>query len=118
MPRDGSGTYTAPSNSFNPAVEGSTIDEGDWNTTLQDIEDALTASATLTIAQTLTNKTLTAPKLTTTTVAGLPAGATGMLAFATNGRKNGEGAGNGTGVLVFFDGSNWIAVDTGATVSA
>lgn len=44
MSRDASGTYTAPSNSFNPAVEGSTIDESDWNTTLDDIEAALTDS--------------------------------------------------------------------------
>lgn len=44
MSRSASGTYTAPTNSFNPAVEGSTIDEGDWNTTLQDLEDALTDS--------------------------------------------------------------------------
>lgn len=44
MSRDSSGTYAAPSNSFNPAVEGQTIDESDWNTTLQDIEDALTES--------------------------------------------------------------------------
>lgn len=44
MSRDSSGTYTAPSNSFNPAVEGSTIDEGDWNTLLDDIESALTDS--------------------------------------------------------------------------
>jgi hypothetical protein len=39
-----SGTYTAPSNSWNPAVEGTPVDETDWNTTLQDIEDALTES--------------------------------------------------------------------------
>lgn len=44
MSRDASGTYTAPSNSFNPAVEGATIDEGDWNTTLDDLEAALTDS--------------------------------------------------------------------------
>lgn len=47
MSRDASGTYTAPSNSFNPAVEGQTIDESDWNTTLQDIEDALTDSLSI-----------------------------------------------------------------------
>ena len=40
-----SGTYTAPSNSFNPAVEGTTIDETDWNTLLDDLEVALTDSA-------------------------------------------------------------------------
>lgn len=43
MPRS-TGTYTAPTNSFNPAVEGTEIDEGDWNSTLQDLEDALTES--------------------------------------------------------------------------
>jgi hypothetical protein len=39
-----SGTYTAPTNSFNPAVEGTEIDEGDFNTLLDDIEAALTES--------------------------------------------------------------------------
>ena len=53
------------------------------------------------------------------TVANLPTGATaGDLAFASNGRKNGEGGGSGTGVLVFYDGTAWRAVDTGATVAA
>ena len=42
----------------------------------------------------------------------------GSQSFATNGRKNGEGAGAGTGVLVFYDGTNWKACDTGATVAA
>jgi hypothetical protein len=39
-----SGTYTAPSNNFNPAVQGETLDPDDWNTTIQDLEDALTES--------------------------------------------------------------------------
>lgn len=53
------------------------------------------------------------------TVANLPAAATaGDLAYASNGRKNGETLGNGTGVLVFRDGTAWRAVDTGATVAA
>lgn len=39
-----SGTYTAPSGSWNPAVEGTEVDEGDWNTLLDDIEAALTES--------------------------------------------------------------------------
>lgn len=47
MSRDASGTYTAPTNSWNPAVEGQTIDESDWNTTLQDIEDGLTDSLSI-----------------------------------------------------------------------
>lgn len=53
------------------------------------------------------------------TVATLPATAEeGELAFATNGRKAGEGAAAGTGVVVFYDGSAWKAVDTGATTAA
>ncbi len=52
------------------------------------------------------------------TVAGLPAGTTGDIAYASNGRKNGEGAAAGTGVMVFKDGTAWRACDTGATVAA
>ena len=51
-------------------------------------------------------------------VADLPVATMGDLAFASNGRKNGEGAGAGTGVLVFYDGTAWRACDTGATVAA
>jgi hypothetical protein len=52
------------------------------------------------------------------TVANLPAATAGATAFASNGRKNGEGVGLGTGVLVFNDGTAWRACDTGATVAA
>lgn len=52
------------------------------------------------------------------TVATLPAGRAGLLAYASNGRKAGEGAGAGTGVPVFHDGTAWKAFDTGATVAA
>lgn len=41
----------------------------------------------------------------------------GMVAYVSDGRKHGETAGNGTGVLVFFDGSAWCACDTGLPVS-
>lgn len=58
------------------------------------------------------------PSAPSYTVAGLPAGAAGRLAYASNGRKNGEGVGAGTGVLVFHDGTAWRASDTGATVAA
>jgi hypothetical protein len=52
-------------------------------------------------------------------VASLPTGASaGQMAYASNGRKNGEGGGSGTGVLTFYDGSEWRACDTGATVAA
>lgn len=63
--------------------------------------------------------TVTTPiKPGTYTVAGLPSGTAGDMAYASNGRKAGEGAGVGTGVQVFKDGTAWIAVDTGAAVAA
>lgn len=44
MPRNSSGDYTAPSNSWNPAVAGTVIDADDWNDTQGDYVDALTDS--------------------------------------------------------------------------
>lgn len=41
------------------------------------------------------------------TVATLPAGVPGALAFASNGRKVGEAAGAGTGILVVYSNSSW-----------
>lgn len=52
-------------------------------------------------------------------VANLPvAGEPGRTAFATDGRKEGQGIGAGTGVLVYDDGTDWKSVDTSATVLA
>ena len=42
----------------------------------------------------------------------------GYIYYVSNARKAAEGAGAGTGNLVFSDGSNWIRVDTGATATA
>lgn len=52
--------------------------------------------------------------------ADLPAAAdnTGRIIFCSDARKAAEGAGNGTGNLVFSDGTNYIRVDTGATAAA
>lgn len=44
MPRDPSGTYTAPSNSFNPAIDQTVIAPTDWNATLADLSSAMTDS--------------------------------------------------------------------------
>jgi hypothetical protein len=52
------------------------------------------------------------------TVANLPAGSNGMVAFASNGRKVGEGAGAGTGVLVVFSDSAWRRLSDETAVSA
>jgi len=52
--------------------------------------------------------------VTSSTVAGLPPpGQVGRVRFATDGRKTGEGAGAGTGVLVYDDGVAWRRVDDG-----
>lgn len=56
--------------------------------------------------------------LPTFTVAGLPVSGVVRMAFASNGRKAGESAGNGTGVMVYFDGTAWRACDTSSTVTA
>jgi hypothetical protein len=55
------------------------------------------------------------------TVAGLPAtAASGQWAFASNGRKPGEGAAAGTGVPVFFNTATntWFAYTSGAVVTS
>jgi hypothetical protein len=44
MPRNGSGVYSAPSNSFNPAVANTTIDAAAWSAILSDLSTALTQS--------------------------------------------------------------------------
>ena len=44
MSRSATGTYTAPASSWNPAVEGTVVDETDFNALLDDIETALTDS--------------------------------------------------------------------------
>ena len=44
MPRNGSGGYTPPSNSFNPATNGVAATAVDWNATLTDIASAIQQS--------------------------------------------------------------------------
>jgi hypothetical protein len=57
------------------------------------------------------------PTLPSFTVASLPSGvSTGALALAVNGRKPSEGAGAGTGVQVYYDGSRWISASSGSAV--
>jgi hypothetical protein len=53
------------------------------------------------------------------TVVGLPGGASeGMVAYATNGRKVGQGVGAGTGVPVYFSAGAWRVFSTDAQVLA
>lgn len=43
---------------------------------------------------------------------------TGRIIFCSDALKASQTTGNGTGNLVFSDGSNWIRVDTGANAGA
>ncbi|MFO1026189.1 MAG: hypothetical protein U1E70_13465 [Acetobacteraceae bacterium] len=64
-------------------------------------------------------KWLSPPTLPSYAVASLPGGCSaGAVAYAANGRKPTEGAGAGTGVQVYFDGSRWISVSSGSAVVA
>lgn len=44
MPRNGSGSYSLPNNTFYPGVNGITVQTADANTTMADIQSALSAS--------------------------------------------------------------------------
>jgi hypothetical protein len=81
---------------------------GYWDTLASAIESAPASVAG-------TGSPITLPSYT---VATLPAVGAAQIAYASNGRKNGEGAGAGTGVMVFSDATHWRACDTGATVAA
>lgn len=66
----------------------------------------------------LNDSSNTARAVPTMIVADLPtAGEIGRLRYATNGRKVGEGAGLGTGVLVYDDGVAWRRTGDDTTVA-
>lgn len=44
MPRNGSGTYILPTNSWNPATDGNSATAADWQSLIDDVESALTQS--------------------------------------------------------------------------
>ena len=48
----------------------------------------------------------------------LPTGIAGQMAYATDGRKTGETAGNGTGVPVYFSNGAWRVYSTDAAVQS
>lgn len=55
------------------------------------------------------------------TFANLPSGANakeGMVAYCTNGRKNGEGGGSGTGVPVYYADGSWRTYGADAAVTS
>jgi hypothetical protein len=85
-----------------------------WNT-LQNLVTSIGV-----IAKQLSNGITTTNALTGYAVASLPAtAATGALAWASNGRKPGEGSGSGTGVPVFYNPATatWFSFLSGAQVT-
>lgn len=81
-----------------------------------DVADALRINFT-----SLQTSFLYPPKLPSYTVAGLPSTTTygvGSKAFASNGRRAGEGAGTGSGCPVWSDGTNWRTFYDNSIVAA
>lgn len=78
------------------------------------------ASTTFSGPVTSTNGFVGDIKVPSYTFATLPSasGEAGTILYVSDALKASETAGNGTGNLVFSDGSNWIRVDTGANVGA
>lgn len=55
MPYNGSGSFTLPVNSWNPAVSQTVIDPGDWNSTSADVETGFSTCITKDGQTTITN---------------------------------------------------------------
>lgn len=103
MSRNGSGTYTAPSNSLNPAVDGTTIDTSDWNDFRSDMETAMSASIAKDGQTTTTARVPFAAGISTDTITEVSA-ATGVTADGTllkDGGVNIAGALASSGQIVF-----------------
>jgi len=83
MSRNGSGVYSAPSSSFNPAVAGTIIDQTDWAALLADIVDALTSSIASDGQTTTTAAVPFAEGLTLADTKALTFGGTGVVAIPT-----------------------------------
>ena len=111
-------THHVSNSGGNPLHTYDTNDYTGYDRTNNVLADFIGASAVL--SRSASRITAGVPmRMPVYTVAGLPAvSVTGDMAFASNGRKNGEGGGLGTGVIVFSDGTAWRACDTGATVAA
>lgn len=52
------------------------------------------------------------------TVATLPTGTPGSVAYVKDGRKPSEAAGSGTGVLVYHDGAHWVSACSGTPLQS
>ena len=105
---------------FSNSTAASVVVQGGLGSTGLTLQSANRSINALSTSDSQSQTQNVAPAVGSYTVANLPTVniQPGQMAYASNGRKNGEGAGSGTGVLVFRDGSAWRAVDTGATVAS
>lgn len=107
---------TAITNLQPPGNSGDPFSGTTWQGWFQQLQQAL-ASSGKDIDSLLA--WMKAPMLPQFVVASLPGTTTeGQLAYATNGRKVGEGAGSGTGVPVYWSTGSWRVYSTDAAVAA
>ncbi|MGU7784870.1 hypothetical protein [Burkholderia sp. PU8-34] len=129
------GTYLRPTAKYNPSgvgaagtleqdssIPGSRILTGD-GTGYQFRVGSRNSSGVVTDYLAITESSgvnfLGAVKLASFVVATLPTvGTNGQIAYASNGRKTGESAGSGTGVIVYYSNSAWRVFSTDAAVAA
>lgn len=99
-----------------------TVSDLDGNAAIK----ALVVAGTISVAVTpdaadaaaATSGSLSTSALERYTVAALPTGYNGRVAYATNGRSGAEGAGAGTGVPVIFSNLQWRRFEDMAVVAA
>lgn len=106
MSRNGSGTWSAPSNSWNPAVSGSTVDPTDWASFLADLTTAISASV--------------ANDGQTTTTAKVPFAYGIDISAATGGQINFPATQNpaaGANVLDDYEEGTWLPTFAGTTTA-
>lgn len=74
MPFNGTGQYTFPSNTWNPAVAGTTINPADWNADVIDLQTALSSLITVDGQSTTTNRIPFAAGMQTDSITEITAG--------------------------------------------
>lgn len=99
-----------------------TVDDLDGQTRVKELVIAGTISVAAvpdaTDVATATTGTMSNQALPTFTVAGLPTGFNGRMAYASDGRAGAEGAGVGTGTPVVFTNGQWRRLEDLAVVAA
>ncbi len=96
-------------------VDGAVTAAGGLATTAASVSDTAQIGGALTVGGGLT-VTAGYVALPSYTVGALPTAPNGAVAYASNGRKPWEGAGSGTGVLVWVSTNRWLSLLSGTQV--